>query len=396
MNILLIIEGTYPWYRGGVSEWVYQYIKKSSHIKFDVVQIATDPFINVDLSNALYPIPENILSFQRIPAPELNSGWSNSLNEWFWSSLEFLDRSSFNNDLVHVTNTGFAGWLGMKLATENDLPFVLTEHALYWLEVEKGAVALECGYKIPTTLKGKAEVVNSFKDIATQIYLTADEIISVSECNIPYQLEFGASDVRYIPNGIPKDWLINTKIHNSIPTIGWVGRCAEMKNPLEFFDFIDHFRAINFDASYLMLLSDANETELAEKVNQRAKEYENLTLVWDQPAKDYYQRMDMLLITSHNESQPLVMFEALANEVLPIGRRVGDVNNNFAFTFESESSLQEITYSIAQFWHEKESFYLYLNERIKRIKAEHTWEIIFEKYSQIFENLKTAGNRKVF
>ncbi|MDZ7680240.1 MAG: hypothetical protein U5J63_00680 [Fodinibius sp.] len=113
-------------------------------------------------------------------------------------------------------------------------------------------------------------------------------------------------------------------------TVGWIGRCAQMKNPLKFFDVIEAFneqaeRAVKF----LMLCCDANEPELAQNVQRRSQQYPELRLIWNRSTDEYIDQMDALCITSHNESQPLVLFEALARRVLPIGWEAGDVTPKY-------------------------------------------------------------------
>ncbi|MFV1885535.1 MAG: DUF3492 domain-containing protein [Balneola sp.] len=380
--MLLVIEGTYPWYRGGVSEWIYQYIKNCTQFSFSILQIATDTFISLEPEQALYPLPDNIISFERIPPPELKTEWISSLSNWYNNHSDELDLD-IEVDLVHVTNTGFAGWLGTKIAESFNLPLVLTEHAVYWLEVEKGAVALECGYKIPESSDGKNSIVSLFKEIAREVYRKAEEVITVSECNIPLQNKLGAKDINYIPNGIPKAWINQEKGCSDIPVIGWVGRCAEMKNPLQFFDFIDEFRKIDFKCKFLMLLSDAGEKKLEERVKKRAERYPSLNMVWDQPSEAYYPKMDMLFITSHNESQPLVMFEALAKKVLPVGRQVGDLTNTYGLTFHPEISNSDLCKEVSQFWFNEEIRNEYLNKRFEKVQLHHTWEHIFLTYQEL-------------
>ncbi|MDZ7693489.1 MAG: DUF3492 domain-containing protein [Balneolaceae bacterium] len=235
-TILLVIEGTYPWYRGGVSEWVHQYIKAFDHVQFSILQIATDEYRNNSLETAVYELPDHIASFTRIPPPEMNSSWEIASEAWFSSQHHHIKAPSEQADVIHVANTGFAGWLGMKLASKYGQSLVLTEHALYWQEVKMGAVALECGYKIPQHEQGKTDISDLFKNIARQVYQASDQIISVSECNISKQKEMGAESVKYIPNGVDKTWIKQDKLLNERLVVGWIGRCAEMKNPLKFFD----------------------------------------------------------------------------------------------------------------------------------------------------------------
>lgn len=387
MKILLVIEGTYPWYRGGVSEWIYQYLKACSKFEFSILQIATDTYQQLDPKKALYPLTDNVVNFTRILPPEIGENWDSSMEDWFKENQSVFHTSSSDVDLIHVTNTGFAGWLGSRLKEYSFKPLILTEHAIYWLEILKGAVALECGYKIPDENSGKEVFAVAFKSIAKIVYKAADKVITVSECNISYQHENGAQDVEYIPNGIPKSWIINSENKNDMLTIGWVGRCAEMKNPLQFFDFIDSFRTEKIEINFLMLLSDANEHNLEVKVRERAKKYTGFNFVWNQPSKEYYQKMDMLLITSHNESQPLVLFEALANQVLPIGREVGDFNLEYGLSFPRSTSTKNIAQSVLLFWKDTVERNSYIKKRVERVKNYHTWEKIFTKYESSITSL---------
>lgn len=383
MNVLLVIEGTYPWYRGGVSEWIYRYIKTCKEFNFSILQIATDPFFDLKPEDALYPFPENISEFTRIPPPNLIDNWNSSLTNWFSGHESKCENLIESTDLIHVTNTGFAGWLGLEISKTKKLPLILTEHAIYWLEVLKGAVALECGYKIPENTTSKDQVVTLFKEIAEKVYSKADEVITVSEVNISLQEQLGAKEVKYIPNGIPQSWILNSVKNREYPVIGWVGRCAEMKNPLQFFDFIEGFEKMGFRIEFLMLLSDAGEHSLENEVKKRASEFDTVSLVWNQPSKQYYKKMDMLLITSHNESQPLVMFEALANRVLPIGRQVGDLTNKYGFTFSELDTINSICNEIIRFWNKEEMFSRYVEERHTFVKENHTWSTIFSEYELV-------------
>lgn len=384
-KILLIIEGTYPWYRGGVSEWVYQYLKNLLNCSVNILQVATDEFQDLDPQKALYPITENVESFTRISPPDSVINWESDKIDWF-NSLK--NKMNFGEvDVVHVTNTGFAGWLGVKLSAMFSKPLVLTEHALYWKEVEMGAVALECGYKVPNTEEDKIYISNIFKDIAKEIYDAAAKVISVSKVNISEQIKLGAKHPEYIPNGISSDLIRDQKNRSEVPTIGWVGRCAEMKNPLLFFDIIDEFKAQNFDANFIMLLSDANEHTLADRVKNKSNNYADLVTVWNESAIDYFPKFDLLCVTSFNESQPLVLFEALANKALPFGWQVGDVNSDFAYVVDKDIDVQTLVKGIKNLWNNSTEFENKLNESFQLLKLKHTWEGIFSNYKQYFAEI---------
>lgn len=387
-TILLVIEGTYPWYRGGVSEWVHQYIRAFPDYAFHLLQVATDPFLHSDFSKALYKMPPQVTRFERIPPPDLSRDWRQESLSWFESVRPAASPLCVAADLIHVANTGFAGWLGQQLAALNDLPLVLTEHALYWKEVSMGAVALECGYQIPDTEYEKERVSGWFQQMAGDIYRAADMVISVSRCNMPEQVQRGAEEVVYIPNGVPESWLKSDAAQGQELCIGWVGRCAEMKNPLRFFNLVEALRDQNeFPVRFLMLLSDANEPELAKRVKEKAAAFPEVQTVWNEPARDWYGKMDALCISSHNESQPLVLFEALAARVLPVGWQAGDVTPAYGVIATQETPAHLLAREVIDLWRTRKRWREKVNRLHEQVRQFHVWPGIFGRYRRLFERL---------
>ncbi len=381
-QILLIIEGTYPWYRGGVSEWVYQYLNHLPDFDFHILQVATDEFQDADPKQALYPLTGNVVNFVRVSPPEDIFNWESAKQEWYLSINSSL--GSLEYDLIHVANTGFAGWLGAQISQKSQVPLVLTEHAIYWKEVEKGAVALECGYQIPETKELKQEMVKMFQDLARETYQASDKVISVSKVNIAEQKKLGALQPEYIPNGISNDLLIGEKSRGPRPTIGWIGRCAEMKRPELFFKIVDSFDSIGMKADFVMMLSDANEKDLEEEIKKLSLDHPDVRMIWNEDAKEYISGLDFLCITSHNESQPLVMFEALSKKALPFGWEVGDVNSNFAYVVDSGTSTIELASQIKELWNNSVEFEKMVEEKYSLLKEDHLWNKIFARYRSLF------------
>ncbi|SMO60399.1 DUF3492 domain-containing protein [Fodinibius sediminis] len=389
--IILVIEGTYPWYRGGVSEWVSQYLGAFEDTEFALLQIATDPFRNASIQDALYEVPSHVTHFLRFPPPIIDIDWEQDMKDWAAESVRRIDRRIIDNaSCVHVANTGFAGWLGMALAQQYDTPLLLTEHALYWKEVDMGAVALECGYEISEAHGGKKFISHLFRKTAQKVYQASDLIISVSECNMADQRLLGARDIAYIPNGVEASWLLDEKPWSGMLTLGWIGRCAEMKNPLK---FIALARELGERARCVMMLSDAGEKQLAQKVCTLAKTIPNLTLIWDQPARAHIDTMDALCITSHNESQPLVLFEALSRRILPVGWRVGDVTEKYAVTFDDACPIPVFADAVLQLWADKKQWREKVDHCHRRVKEKHTWRIIFESYRKELSSCLTSSAR---
>ncbi|HKJ45346.1 MAG TPA: DUF3492 domain-containing protein [Balneolales bacterium] len=382
-TILLIIEGTYPWYRGGVSEWVHQYLHAFSDCNILILQIASEPYVTLNIDQAIYEIPPNLIEFKRISLPDLANDWYYFRYPWSHTIIDTVKLFMRSVSLIHVTNTGFAGWLGTQLATYYKQPLLLTEHAVYWKEIEMGAVALECGYMLENAKYNRREVVSIFKQFAHETYLRAYKTISVSQHNLNYQRTLGANSPVYIPNGInhhliddqPADMTRNDMV------IGWVGRCAKMKNPMRFFEVIEtmhNYRLIN--VRFIMMLSFAGEAGLEDEINKQAKNYHYLEVIWNEKAINYIHKFDALCITSYNESQPLVLFEALSQNVLPFGWKAGDANAKYGLFIEQHEPATVLVNKLMTVWNNKVYWSEELQSKKKLLKAEHTWEKIFSKY----------------
>lgn len=387
--VLLILEGTYPWYRGGVSEWIHQYLKYNPRQLFNIIQIVTDEYRYTPVDEALYEIPDHVQKFERVSSPELSGEWENELYRWIKSVEKQLSLFVEECGFIHIVNTGFAGWLGKELASHFEKPLVLTEHALYWKEVVMGAVALECGHKVPEEKNKKEAFGKMFRLMAAAIYSTSDVIVSVSKSNIPEQKKLGARDVHYIPNGI-----LASRLKQSFPeqsstlTIGWIGRCAEMKNPMKFFNVVSTFDQYKVDnVEFIMLTCDAGESQLEQRVGAREREFDNLEVIWNRSSEDFIDQMDALCITSHNESQPLVLLEAIGRKILPVGWRTGDVTPEYGLILEPEATTGELVKSVLELWQKPQEWTRMVENRFINIQAHHTWEKIFNNYHSLFLQL---------
>ncbi|MCW9708313.1 DUF3492 domain-containing protein [Fodinibius salsisoli] len=387
--VLLVIEGTYPWYRGGVSEWVHQYLRSITAKSFNILQVATDQFRDMTIGEALYNVPSHVDKFERIPPPDLTQPWKKESKRWFKEVKERIHPLVENSEIVHIANTGTAGWLGKEVAQKYKKPLLLTEHALYWKEIAMGAIALECGYKIPRSSVDKQHLTNVFRKIAAEIYGEADKVVSVSRCNVEEQQTLGAQNVEYIPNGISANWLLRSaKQRSQKITIGWIGRCAEMKNPMKFFEVIDSFETENVDnVQFLMLSCDADEPKLEKKVKHRAQKYPKLTFKWNRSTENYIDQMDALCITSHNESQPLVLFEALSRKVLPIGWQAGDVTDQYGLILENDIDTRQLVKKVMALWETPEQWQEEVQQRFLEVEKHHVWNKVFDRYKDIFSTI---------
>ena len=74
MRVCMILEGCYPYVRGGVSTWVHQYIEHSPEIEFVLwtVHASTE-----DTQEALYTLPNNVVDHHKVYLSDHSDGRSN-------------------------------------------------------------------------------------------------------------------------------------------------------------------------------------------------------------------------------------------------------------------------------------------------------------------------------
>jgi glycosyltransferase involved in cell wall biosynthesis len=387
MKIGLIIEGTYPWYMGGVSEWIHQYVTHMKQHDFYILQIATDDFRRMELKHGAYKLAPNILQFHRIPVPPLQIISSKVFHSWYQEWVHIFKEFDVV-DLFHATNTGFAGLIGAYLKSVFRKPLLLTEHAIYWKEVELGTRALECGYTIPESREQVQFYVNYFQRTAQRIYKTADRVVSVSKYNLPLQGKFGASQIQYIPNGVHEKFIVTGfEKKNNIPVIGWVGRCSDLKNPIRFFDILAEFQAKKFPVRGLMLLAQSGESALEQKVIEASRYFQHVELIWNQKSERFFDEMDFLCLTSKHESQPLVLFEAIARGVIPVGWEVGDATGEYGIFLPPTSSAEFLVKKMIGIWKNPKKKKELIHSLQTKIVRQHQWEQIFGQYEQVLWQL---------
>ncbi|GAG52982.1 unnamed protein product, partial [marine sediment metagenome] len=62
-DVCLVLEGTYPYVRGGVSTWTHDLIKSMPEVTFSIISIMPTP---ADTRDELYEIPDNVQSIVNI------------------------------------------------------------------------------------------------------------------------------------------------------------------------------------------------------------------------------------------------------------------------------------------------------------------------------------------
>ena len=420
IDVCLVLEGTYPYVRGGVSSWVHDLIRSLPDLRFALVHIGPE---RGTYTEKRYALPDNVAAlsdlycrealprghdeaalhraaraehrrhagggsssrvlgaFRRLHTEEqvdaslladLASGdlpvgaflhgrpsfdMTVDLCERLAPEASFLDFfwhfRSMHLPLVrllsakppaaatyHALCTGYAGLLAAVWSHRTGRPLLITEHGIYTRE---RSMELDRAPWFREPRKDRRSATSSalrrmwmhfFGALARCVYARASLIISLSEVARKRQISDGAppEKTRVVPNGVDLEGL--SRLIDGVPLrfaphlpvrVGFVGRIVPIKDVVTFIRAcslalgvvdldVRIFGPIDEDAAYVRRCRRL----LAKLGLERAIRFEG-----PQPIERIYSEIDLLVLTSFSEGQPLVILEANAVGIPVIASDVG-------------------------------------------------------------------------
>ncbi len=250
---------------------------------------------------------------------------------WAWRSAHnmiftILGARPPEADIYHSVSTGYAGLIALAAKIRHGKPFLLTEHGLYHKEreMELRKAQFIQGYQRDMWIK----IYNTLSRMA---YHESDISTSLFEYNRRIQIELGAREetALVIPNGIDVEKFSSViREEREGFHVGLVGRVVPIKDIKTFITMSrmvhEHVKEARF-----YCIGPTDEDEAYYEDCQRMVESFNLSEVFfftgRQNVLDYYSFLDVVLLTSVREAQPLVILEAYSAGVPVVSTKVGNV-----------------------------------------------------------------------
>ena len=245
-------------------------------------------------------------------------------------------------EIYHAVSTGYAGVVGAIASKRHGRPLLVTEHGLYAREREmelsraswikdvdtEGAI----GRGRPSPLRKFWS--HYFRMLSRIAYHQASRLVTLSEANHAKQLADGADPAKttIVPNGVDEDhWrpLVPAWARVVTPArpmrVGFVGRVVPIK------DVLTLIRACGLARDQVELEvwivgpenEDATYAARCHALVASLGLEEHVRFMGSQPVVDIYPQLDVVLLTSLSEGQPLVMLEAYAAGLPVIATDVG-------------------------------------------------------------------------
>jgi len=250
---------------------------------------------------------------------------------WAWKSVHdmfftVLGASAPAADIYHAISTGYAGLAATTAKIRTGKPFLLTEHGLYHKEreMEIRRVRFVRGYQRDMWIK-------AYNGLSKMSYNHADLIIALFEYNRRMQVALGAPEenTMVIANGIdvPRYSSIERKSRPGFH-VGLVGRVVPIKDIKTFIATCRIVKDRHPDALFYCIGPTDEDTAYYEDCQTMVRSFrldDSFTFTGSANVMEYYAFLDVLLLTSVREAQPLVILEAYAAGVPVAATRVGNV-----------------------------------------------------------------------
>lgn len=317
-DVCLVLESTYPKVTGGVSQWVHDLVGGLPEVDFAVAHLgagaggadAYRPPANVGPVNYLESDPER---------GDAASSHDGRLPE---------------ARIYHALSTGLASAVAARAASETGGTFGLTEHGLAWREARFGI----SGCKTP---KGSAPAEVRRGDVAKDAamleaaarvaYADAAWVATVCGKNADLQRGLGLREHRshVIPNALRADEAPtgrNRREATKAPLVGLVGRVVPIKDIATFLRSCRLVADAIPEAEFRVIGPLDHVPAYAERCLELAEDLDlgdRLRFTGETDPGRWYHRLDVAVLTSLSEAQPLALIEAMAAGVPVVSSAVG-------------------------------------------------------------------------
>ena len=301
-------------------------------------------------------------------------------------------------DLYHSISTGYSGIVGSYCNYYYGCPFIITEHGIYTREREEEIIKSD-------QIKGplKKLWIKYFHSLSKGAYASANQVITLFNQNREIQLEIGCPQEKtcIIPNGVNLDDYLELpqkkEEANQFVDIGAVVRVVpikDIKTMIQSFAIVK--REIPNARFYIIGPNDEDQgyyeecLQLVNFLNLRDIQFTGTVNV-----KEYIGKLDLLVLSSISEGQPLVLLEGMASGKPFVSTDVGSCKE---LLYGRDDSFGQAGYVVpvmdAQGMAQK-IISLAKNPLLRtrmgesgrwRIDSHYSWEGFIGQYRKIYEN----------
>lgn len=239
--------------------------------------------------------------------------------------LYIIEQGVPEADFYHSVSAGYAGILGSLGKAIYGKPFIMTEHGIYTREREEEIIKSEW-------IKGyfKDIWIEHFISLSKCAYDHADKVITLFKRNGEIQVELGCSErkIQIVPNGIQLDrycGLPQKSTDGDYINVGAVVRVVPIK---DIKTMIQGFAAAKeqYEKVRFYIMGPFDEDIQYYKECEQLVEslsLKDIVFTGNVNVADYIGQMDILVLSSISEGQPLAILEGMASSKPFVATDVG-------------------------------------------------------------------------
>lgn len=315
-----------------------------------------------------------------------------------------IDNEMPKADLYHSVSTGYAGVLGALAKYQYKKPYLLTEHGIYTREREEEIIKARW-------IKGyfKDIWIDYFYNLSNCAYQYADEVTSLFNRSRNIQIEIGCPSEKtsIIPNGIDvnrfKPDERNEKEGLHIGAVVRVVPIKDIKTMLQSFAIVQQeVPDTNF---YIIGPYDEDEEYYEECVNLAdSLGLKQIVFTGTVDVMNYLKFVDVLVLSSISEGQPLVILEGFAMGIPYVATDVGSCSELLLGTndpYGRAGSVVPVMHfhllaeEILSLVHNQKIRCKYGQNGLKRVQNLYTLPLMIDRYNACYERWgpSNGGNR---
>lgn len=251
-------------------------------------------------------------------------------NIFFWTMrnmflplLYLIQQKPEEADIFHSASTGYAGMLATAFSVRKNTGFVVSEHGIYGREREEELLKAKWVSGIYKKLW-----IDYFYAMSSAAYGRADVVTSLFQANREIQIRLGVDrrKTRITPNGINYDTLLIEKQPHQGVAVGSILRIVPIKDVMT---MIRAFRIVKNavpNVTFYMIGPAEEDSAYSQQCLHLVRLLDlqdSIIFTGRVNIKDYLGKLDMLVLTSISEGQPLVILEGWAARIPSISTDVG-------------------------------------------------------------------------
>lgn len=252
-----------------------------------------------------------------------------TLQSMYLVLFSLLSKDYPQADIYHSVSTGYAGIIGAYAAYQNSKNIILTEHGIYTREREEEIIQADWveGYM-------KNMWIDYFYNLSNCAYINSKKVISLFNRNRDMQIEIGCPEykIEIIHNGInisKYEEIAKEQTEKPINTNIKVGAIIRVVPIKDIKTMLQAFYLVNKDLKDITFYIMGPTEEDPEYYNECLQYKQSLGLdnvIFTGMVKiaEYLPIMDILVLTSISEGQPLAILEGMASKLPFVTTNVGD------------------------------------------------------------------------